>query len=324
MSNLPDSYETLSLPAVKLSHHPANSPTVTPIVLVILNRPEHKNAFNGDMLTSLERAFNLLSLDPRIKCIVLTGSDPTHKIFCAGMDLSWSSSSPSSSSSSSPAPPDASSLDVDRDSHRDGGGRVSLAIFRCSKPVIAALNGSAVGVGITMTLPCAVRVTHAGARVGFVFARRGLVLEACSSFFLPRLLGTSRALHLVTTGTVIPATDPLLDGLFSVTVPEGDGVLPAALGVAEDVVRNCSAVSATVMRDMIYRGPPSPEAAHLLESKVLYDLFAGRDFGEGVQSFLDKRAPRMEGALPGDAPSAWPWWEDALGEKKQASEKAKL
>lgn len=318
MSTLPSSYETLSLPAVKLSHHPANSPTVTPIILVILNRPEQKNAFNGDMLVSLERAFNLLSLDPRVKCIILTGSDPTNKIFCAGMDLSWSSSSSSSSS----APPDASSLNVDRDSHRDGGGRVSLAIFRCSKPVIAALNGSAVGVGVTMTLPCAIRVTHAAAKVGFVFARRGLVMEACSSFFLPRLLGTSRAVHLVTTGAVYPAADPLLDSLFTTIVQDGRQVLPAALGLAEEVVRNCSAVSATVMRDMIYRGPGSPEEAHLLESKVLYDLFAGKDFVEGVKSFLDKREPRLEGALPGDAPSVWPWWEDVL--KQGGGEKSKL
>lgn len=319
MSNLPESYETLALPAVKVSHHPVSTPTVTPIVQVILNRPEQKNAFNGDMIASLERIFNLLSLDPRVKCIVFTGSDPTNKIFCPGMDLSWSSSS--SSSASRTAPPDASSLDVDRDSHRDGGGRVSLALFRCRKPVIAALNGSAVGVGVTMTLPCALRVTHRGARVGFVFARRGLVLEACSSFFLPRLLGTSRALHLVTTGAVYPATDPLLDGLFTTIVDEGRDVLPAALGLAEQVVQNCSAVSATVMRDMIYRGPGSPEEAHLLESKVLYDLFAGKDFVEGVSSFMEKRAPQMAGALPTDAPSAWPWWEDAL---RKSDEKAKL
>lgn len=315
MSHLPDSYETLSLPAVKVSHHPANAPTVTPIVKVILNRPEQKNAFNGDMIASLERVFNLLSLDPRVKCIILTGSDPTNKIFCPGMDLSWSSSS------SSTTPPDASSLDVDRDSHRDGGGRVSLALFRCSKPVIAALNGSAVGVGVTMTLPCAIRVTHKSARVGFVFARRGLVMEACSSFFLPRLLGTSRAMHLVTTGAVYPATDPILDGLFTTIVEDGRDVLPAALGLAEQVVQNCSAVSATVMRDMIYRGPGSPEEAHLLESKVLYDLFGGKDFVEGVSSFMEKREPRLVGALPTDAPSVWPWWQDAL---RKADGKAKL
>lgn len=320
MAQLPDSYETLSLPAVRLSHHPPSSRKVTPIILVILNRPAQKNAFNTDMIASLERAFNLLSVDPRVKCIILTGADPSNKFFCAGMDLSFSSPSPSSSSSSSSPsagaqvspkqPPDALAS-VSRDTHRDGGGRVSLSIFRCNKPVIAAMNGSAVGVGVTMTLPCAIRITHSQAKIGLVFARRGLVLEATSSFFLPRLLGTSRALHLATTGGVYPAAHRLFDGLFTL-VEEPAGVLPKALEIADEVVRNCSAVSAVVIRDMIYRNPGTPEEAHLLESKVLFDMFRGRDFVEGVSSFVEKRDPVLQGAVPADAPSAWPWWEDKL------------
>lgn len=137
MPELPSTYEALSLPAVRLSHHPAGSPDVTPIVLVILDRPRHANAFNTDMMLSLERAFGLLSDDPRVRCVVLTGADPANKIFCAGMDLSFSSSSGDQQGLS--RPPDA--LDsVSRESHRDGGGRVSLAIFRCNKPVIAAMS----------------------------------------------------------------------------------------------------------------------------------------------------------------------------------------
>lgn len=314
MPDLPSSYESLTLPAVKLSHHPVSSPTVTPIIIVTLNRPQAKNAFNTDMMLSLERAFNLLSTDPRVKCIVLTGSDPSHRIFCAGMDLAFSSPSPSPAGENISNPPDALES-VSRDTHRDGGGRVSLAIFRCGKPVIAAMNGSAVGVGATMTLPCAIRVTHAGAKIGFVFGRRGLVLEATSSFFLPRLLGTSRAMHLVTTGAVYPATDRLLDGLCTV-VDEPAGVLPRALEIAGDVVANCSAVSTTVMRDMIYRGAGSPEEAHLLESKVLFDMFRGRDFTEGVRSFVEKRAPVLKGTVQEDGPSVWPWWEDPLKRPK--------
>lgn len=310
MPDLPSSYEALTLPAVKLSHHPLSSPTVTPIIIVTLNRPQAKNAFNNDMMLSLERAFNLLSTDPRVKCIVLTGSDPSHRIFCAGMDLAFSSSSPSATETAQ-KPPDALES-VSRDTHRDGGGRVSLAIFRCGKPVVAAINGSAVGVGATMTLPCAIRVTHSAAKIGFVFARRGLVLEATSSFFLPRLLGASRALHLVTTGAVYPATDPLLDGLCTVVTDDPAGVLTRALDIAGEVVANCSAVSTAVMRDMIYRGPGSPEEAHLLESRVLFDMFRGRDFTEGVRSFVEKRAPEMKGTLQEDAPSVWPWWEDPL------------
>lgn len=304
MPDLPSSYEGLHLPALNLSHHPASSPKVTPIIIVTLNRPEAANAFSVEMQNSLIHIFNLLSTDPRVKCIVLTGSDPSNKIFCAGMDLSAVSNKPTSQ------PPDTD-VPVTRDTHRDGGGRVSLAIFRCSKPVIAAMNGSAVGVGITMTLPCAIRVTHAKAKFGFVFARRGLSLEGCSSFFLPRLVGTSRAVHLATTGALYPATDTLLEGLFTV-VEEPAGVFPKAVEIAEDVVKNCSAVSTTVMRDMIYRTPASPEEAHLNESKVIFDLFKGKDFIEGVQSFLEKRDPKLEGTIPQDAPSVWPWWEDAL------------
>lgn len=189
---------------------------------------------------------------------------------------------------------------------------MSLAIYRCRKPVIAALNGSAVGVGLTMTLPCAVRVAPASARVGLVFARRGLVIEACSSFFLPRLVGTSRALHLVTTGATYAAGDRLLDGLFTELVGSAAEVLPRALGIAEDVAGNCSVVSVVTMRDMIYRGPGSPEEAHLLESKVLYDMFRGGDLAEGVSSFLEKREPRFRGTMEEDAPSVYPWWEDKL------------
>lgn len=306
----PSSYEALHIPSLKLSHHPPGTPTVTPIITIILNRPRAANAFNVEMQTSLISILPVLSADPRVKCLILTGSDPTNKIFCAGMDLSTVSYTPT-------RPPDSSDPDVSRDTHRDGGGQVSLAFFRCNKPVIAAMNGSGVGVGVTMTLPCAIRVTHAKAKFGFVFARRGLTLEGCSSFFLPRLIGTSRAVHLATTGGVYPATDKLLEGLFTV-VEEPAGVFPKAVEIAEDVVRNCSVVSMTVMRDMIYRTPASPEEAHLNESKVIYDLFKGKDFVEGVKGFMEKREPKLEGTLPKDAPSVWPWWEDALETAKKS------
>ncbi|KAG8159561.1 hypothetical protein KVR01_010198 [Diaporthe batatas] len=306
MANPPDSYQDLSLPAVRLSHHPPSSKSVTPVVVVILNRPGHKNAFNVDMMASLEKAFGMLSSDPRVRCVVLTGSDPENKIFCAGMDLAGGGKA-----SGDDGPPDAPGP-VSRDTHRDGGGRAALAIYRCRKPVIAALNGSAVGVGITMTLPCAIRVAPAAAKVGFVFARRGLVMEACSSFFLPRLVGASRALHLVTTGAVHDASDRLLDGLFTELVGGGAEVLPRALALAEGVARDCSAVSVVTMRDMIFRGAGSPEEAHLLESRILYDLFRGDDLAEGVRSFLEKREPRFTGTMEENAPSVYPWWEDKL------------
>ncbi|KAF6837799.1 enoyl-CoA hydratase/isomerase [Colletotrichum plurivorum] len=292
MSDLPDSYNTLSLPQIRLSHHPASSPTPTPVIILTLDRPSARNAFTDEMAHSLARAYALLSRDPRVKAIVLTGSDPENKTFCAGMDLHQPVTLPTT-----------------RDAHRDTGGLVSLAMHNCSKPVIAAINGSAVGVGITMTLPASVRVVSKSAKIGFVFARRGFNMEACSSFYLPRLVGAGPALHLVTTGAVYPADSPLLRNLFGEIV-EPEQVLPRALEIAEDIAANASTVAVRVMRDMILRTPDSPEEAHLLESKIFFDLFNGKDSKEGMDSFMQKRAPRFQATMENDAPSAYPWWKE--------------
>lgn len=192
-------------------------------------------------------------------------------------------------------------------SHRDGGGKVALAIFNCPKPVIGAINGSAVGVGITMTLPMNIRVVSEKARIGFVFARRGIVMEACSSYFLPRLIGYSKAMHLVTTGAVYPATHNLFSDLFSEVVEAGR-VLERALEIAEEVVGNTSLVATTLMKDMMFRGPETPEGAQLLSSKILMGVFAGQDRDEGVDSFMEKRKAEFKGTMEKDAPDVWPWW----------------
>ena len=292
---VPESYNDLSLPDIKLSHHPASSPSVTPIVLVILNRPTARNAFTPTMATSLAQAFGLLSGDPRVRCVVLTGSDPTNRTFCAGADLDLGFGTGAHTTAS----------------HRDPGGVAALAIHHCRKPVVAALNGSAVGVGVTLTLPCAVRVASADARLGFVFARRAIAMEACSAFFLPRLVGTGRALHLVTTGEVVGARHPLLDGLFSEVVPPAQ-VLPTALRIAADVAAHTSPVSTLVMRDLIYRNPGSAEETHLLDSRILFDMFNSEDVKEGVRSFMEKRPPRFQGD---EMPKVWPWWDTKVLEK---------
>ncbi|EFQ25606.1 enoyl-CoA hydratase/isomerase [Colletotrichum graminicola M1.001] len=293
MSDLPTSYSTLILPQVRLSHHPASSPTPTPVIILALDRPTSRNALTQSMASSVVYAYALLSADPRVKCIVLTSSDPKNRTFCAGMDLRQP----------------VRLQGTTRDEHRDTGGVVALAMHNCTKPIVAAINGSAVGVGITMTLPASVRVVSRAAKVGFVFGRRGFNMEACSSFYLPRLIGAGPALHLVTTGAVYPAESPLLRNLFSEIV-EPEQVLPRALAIAEDIATNVSTVAARVMRDMILRSPQSPEEAHLLESKIFFDLFNGEDSKEGMESFMQKRAPHFEGTMEKDSPSAYPWWEE--------------
>ncbi|KAE8450619.1 hypothetical protein EG329_005963 [Mollisiaceae sp. DMI_Dod_QoI] len=244
------------------------------------------------MATELTSLFPLLSHDPRVKTIILTGSGPS---FCAGADLSTSPFSHSQKTDTT-------------QTHRDSGGQVALAIHNCHKPVIAAINGAAVGVGITMTLPCSIRIVSRSAKIGFVFARRGIVMEAASSFFLPRLIGFSRAVHLITTGKVYRADDPLLRELWGEVVEEGK-VLERALEMAEEMSVNTSLVSTRLMRDLMWRGPGSAEEAHLLDSKVLFEVFGGADAREGVESFLEKRKADFKGTMDRDAPSVWPWWE---------------
>lgn len=287
---LPESYNTLAIPTLKFSHHPASSTAVTPVIILYLDRPKDRNGFTDTMAASLEQAYAVLSADPRVKCVVLASSDPSNRFFCAGMDFNAKHA-----------------FGPTVDTHRDSGGKVSLAMYHCSKPVIAAINGSAVGVGITMTLPANIRIVSQDAKIGFVFGRRGFNMEACSSFFLPRLVGTSKALHLVTTGAVYPATHKLFSDLFSEVVP-ADQVLPTALKIADEVAENVSGVASRMMKDLIYRGASSPEETTLLESKVFHDLYVGRDSKEGIESFMQKRKPDFKATLEEDAPSAWPWW----------------
>jgi enoyl-CoA hydratase/carnithine racemase len=260
------------------------------------------------MAKDLVNAFNLLSHDPRVKVIVVTGHD---KFFCPGADTGGGNG--------------LSYPDDTARTHRDGGGTVALAIHRCTKPVIAAMNGSAVGVGVTMTLPMNIRVVSEQAKIGLVFARRGIVMEAASSYFLPRLIGMSKAMHLVTTGGVYPATHDLLKELFTEVVPPQQ-VLPRALELADEIAKNTSAVSTHLMKDLMWRNPGSAEATHLLDSKILLELFDSQDKKEGIQSFTEKRAADFKGNMVDNAPSVWPWWEpvDIKALETLADVKAKL
>ncbi|KAH0829398.1 hypothetical protein AYO21_11916 [Fonsecaea monophora] len=291
--DIPESYAQLPLTQVLVSHYPESSSTATPVIVVTLNRPKRLNAYTPTMAIELERVFGLLDRDERVKVVVLAGAG---KSFCAGADLEGGLSGGAE---------EGKARDAD---HRDGGGRISLAIHRCSKPTIAAIHGAAVGVGITMCLPACVRIAYSKAKIGFVFARRGLVLEACSSYYLPRLIGFSKALYLTTTGLVYPADSPYFGALMSELVSTPEQVLPRALELADEVAKNTSLVSTKLMREMMYRGPDSPEGAHLLDSKITHELATSKDFNEGVRSFLEKRPPHFTADVLRDAPNVYPWW----------------
>ncbi|KAB8074889.1 ClpP/crotonase [Aspergillus leporis] len=287
--NIPKSYEILSLSDIKISHHPEGAPEATPVVVVRLNRPEKSNTFSTDMSEAIEEVYPKFDMDERVKVVVLTA---TGKIFSAGADLKR------------PFTPEKERpLDF-----RDPGGRMALAIHRCRKPTIAALQGSAVGMGIAITLPCAIRIACEKAKYGFVFARRGLTLESGSSFFLPRLIGYSHAMYLLTTGNVFSPTSPHFGSLFAETCPEPAQVLSRALDLATDIADNVSPMASQLNRALLWRNPGTAEETHIIDSTVIYHMFSGRDMQEGIRSFLGRRTPDFKATLEEDGPPNYPWW----------------
>jgi len=269
------------------------------VATITLSRPDKLNAFTGRMMAELVETFDALSRDDAVRAIVVTGEG---RAFCAGADLSAG----------------AETFDADRHGEavglsaaRDGGGQVTLAIFRCRKPVIAAINGAAVGVGITMTLPMDMRVVAEDAKIGFVFARRGIVPEACSSWFLPRIVGITKAAELCYTGRVFRAAEEATSGLFNYVVPNAE-VLPKATSLAREIADNTSAVSVALSRALLWHGlgEADPQSAHLVDSKCIHWLGRQADAYEGVQSFLEKRAPRFTMSAWRDMPDFYPWWKE--------------
>ncbi|KAJ6121201.1 Enoyl-CoA hydratase AKT3-1 [Penicillium sp. IBT 18751x] len=287
--DVPSSYEALELTHIQISHCPLGAPAATPVVIVTLNRPEKHNAFTPQMADSLTLAFKMFHVDPRVKTIVLTGAG---KMFCAGMDLDIGFGNNQGRAAD----------------FRDIGGRVSLAMHRCHKPTIVALQGSAVGVGMTMTLPAAIRICHEQSKYGFVFARRGLTIESCASYFLPRLVGFSRAMHLITTGAVYPPLAKYFGDLFTEVLPKASQVLPRALELAQDMAENVSPLASSMSRALMWEGGTSPEAAHLLESRVFHHMIGQSDYQEGVDSFFEKRKPVFETDPRDNSCPEYPWW----------------
>ena len=268
------------------------------VLLITLNRPEILNAFNRDMMAELIDALDKADADDNVRAIIVTGAG---RGFCAGADLSAGGNTFN-----------AEARDDREDGlQRDGGGRVSLRIFECKKPIIAAINGAAVGIGATMTLPMDIRLCSTKAKFGFVFARRGIVPEACSSYFLPRVVGISQALEWCYSGRVFPGDEALAGGLVR-SVHEPDDLLTAAKVIAREIVDNTSAVSVTLIRQMMWKmlGADHPMEAHKIDSRGIY--FAGKaaDAKEGVESFLEKRTAKFPLKVSEDMPEFYPWWED--------------
>ncbi|MBA8826186.1 enoyl-CoA hydratase/carnithine racemase [Saccharopolyspora lacisalsi] len=274
-----------------------------PIATVTLHRPERLNAFTTTMARELIDAFDAADADDGVRVVVVTGAG---RGFCAGADLEGGADTFNAGEDGDPRQSVHGEIDG---VPRDGGGTVSLRIASCRKPVIGAINGPAVGVGVTMTLPMDVRIAADTARFGFVFARRGIVPEAASTWFLPRVVGISQAMEWVATGRVFDADEARSGGLVSRTVP-GDQLLDTATELAREIADNTSAVSVAVARQLLWGmlGSPTPWDAHRADSHAMSELGAGADAAEGVSAFLDKRPPSFPMRVSTDVPESVPQW----------------
>jgi len=264
------------------------------ILTITLDRPEQLNAFTGTMQNELIDAFDRADADDAIRAIIVTGRG---RGFCAGADLSGGPNT------------FARGRDTDISEYRDGGGKVTLRIFELKKPIIAAINGPAVGVGITMTLAMDVRMASESARMGFVFARRGIVPEACSSWFLPRIVGISQAMEWVSTGRVFDANEGLAGGLVKSVHAPAD-LLPAANKLAREIADNTAPVSVALCRQLMWRGlvADHPMHAHMADSRGILLMGQHEDVREGVASFLEKRKPVFTGSVASGLPDLFPFY----------------
>jgi enoyl-CoA hydratase/carnithine racemase len=267
------------------------------VLTVTLNRPEKLNAFNAVMGPEIVDVVGRADRDDDIRVVIFTGAG---RAFCAGADLAKGAES---------------FTGVERDEVSgsiedfDSGGKVSLALYDCKKPIVAAINGPAVGIGLTMTLPMDIRLASETARFGFVFTRRGIVPEACSSWFLPRVVGISQAAEWLLTGRIFGADEALRGGLVS-RVLSADELLPGAKALAAEIVQHTSAVSVALTRQMLWKmlGAGHPREAHRIESQGVYHMGRSPDAREGVQSFLEKRPARFAMRPSRDMPPHYPWW----------------
>ena len=280
------------------------------IATITLSRPDKLNAFTGTMMTELIAAFDATDADDAVRVVIVTGDG---RAFCAGADLSAGAATFDYEALGSASPVRADgTTDYSHDAVRDGGGRVTLRIFASLKPVIAAINGPAVGIGATMLLPMDIRIAADTARFGFVFARRGIVPEAASSWFLPRVVGIAQALEWCFSGRVFHAAEALSGGLVSRVVPAAD-LLAEATRIAREIADNAAPVSVALTRQMLWRmlGAASPMDAHRLDSRAIWSRGRSADAREGVTSFIAKRPPAFPDTVADGMPDFYPWWEEA-------------
>ena len=267
------------------------------VLTITLNRPDRLNAFTGQMMNDLIYAFDSASNDDEVRVVIVTGEG---RGFCAGADLGAGEATFNRDEN-----PRAKKTDDKENLEwlRDGGGRTTLAIYDCSKPIIAAINGPAVGVGVTMTLPMDIRLASEEAKFGFVFARRGLVPEAASSWFLPRIVGISKSLEWTFSGKVFDAEEALNGGLIR-SIHSKDSLLDEANKIANEIIENTSPVSVSMTRQMLWKmlGADHPMEAHKVDSRFIYELGRGDDAKEGVNSFLEKRPPEFPNKVSEDMP----------------------
>ena len=269
------------------------------IATITLNRPDKLNAFTGAMMKELIAAFDQADADDDVRVVIVTGAG---RGFCAGADLSAGGDTFNDGSLST---------DAATKFRRDGGGTVTLRIFAMHKPVIGAINGPAVGIGATMTLPMDFRLASDAAKIGFVFTRRGIVPEACSSWFLPRLVGIAQAQEWVMTGRVFGAQEALDGGLVRSVHPAGE-LLDAARTLAKEIIDNTAPVSVALARQMMWRmlGASHPMEAHRVDSRGIQIRGRSNDVKEGVMSFLEKRPAQFVDRVSSDVPDIFPGWSE--------------
>jgi len=268
------------------------------LLVVTLNRPDKLNAYTGQMGAELTEAFTRADTDDAIRAVIVTGAG---RAFCAGADVSGGAASFDTSGAHGAGVFAAP---------KSGGSRFVEAIFNCRKPSIAAINGAAVGVGITMTLPMDVRIAAKGAKIGFIFARRGLVPEAGSAWFLPKLVGLPQALRWSLSGRVFDADEALHGGLVSEVV-QPDALLARAKEIAREMTEETSPVAVALTRQLLWRfaGAEGPFDLLSIDKPMSIERGAHADVREGVQAFLDKRKPAFPGKVSADMPSQYPWWD---------------